>query len=41
MIEVDDSVNKWRSVTLDDALDPRHFTFKKSFYDTRPPGEQR
>ena len=41
MIEVDDSINKWRSVTLDDALDPRRFTFKKSFYDTRPPGEQR
>lgn len=34
MCEVDDPVCKWRSVTLDEALDPRKFTLKKSFYDT-------
>jgi hypothetical protein len=34
MCEVDDPVSKWRSVTLDEALDPRKFTLKNSFYDT-------
>lgn len=33
MCEVDDPVSKWRSVTLDEALDPRKFTLKRSFYD--------
>jgi len=37
MCEVDDPVNKWRSVTLSDALDPRHFRIKKNFFDTTPP----
>jgi hypothetical protein len=34
MCEVDDPVTKWRSVTLDEALDPRKFSLKRSFYDT-------
>jgi hypothetical protein len=34
MCEVDDPVSKWRSVLLEDALDPRRFTIKKTFYDT-------
>jgi hypothetical protein len=34
MCEVDDPVSKWRSVHLEDALDPRRFTIKKTFYDT-------
>jgi len=34
MCEVDDPVNKWRSVLLEEALDPRRFTIKSSFYDT-------
>ena len=44
MCEVDDPVNKWRSVTLTEALDPRHFRIKRNFFDTAPPqgfpGEQ-
>jgi hypothetical protein len=34
MCEVDDPVSKWRSVLLDDALDPRRFVIKKNFFDT-------
>lgn len=39
MCEVDDAVNKWRSPVLDDALDPRRFTMKTSFYDASVPGQ--
>jgi hypothetical protein len=34
LCEIDDPVNKWHSVILEEALDPRRFTVKKSFYDT-------
>ena len=34
MIEIDDPLNKWDSVHLDEAIDPRFFTVKQSFYDT-------
>lgn len=37
MCDVDDPVNKWRSPVLDEALDPRRFTVKTSFYDASVP----
>lgn len=37
MLHVDRPVNRWRRVVLDDALDPRRFVAKSSFYDSQAP----
>jgi hypothetical protein len=36
MIEVDQAVNKWKSPTLPQAVDPSTYISKKNFYDVEP-----